>query len=99
MLKLIIGSVFLLTACAGTNVQYQGPLCGGTVPASLALTDAKDRAGFEARCTHTTYNIDGTVAAVDEVVISSSESSASAVISAQAEAINRLVATLAAGKP
>ena len=96
-------AVFLLTilllslvGCGGTAIEYSGPLCGAVSPATLNLADQKDRAAFSASCTHTTYDSSGKVVAVDQVDISTSESSASTVIKAQAEAIANLVAKLPA---
>lgn len=93
----IVAMGMLLAGCGGTALEFSGPLCGGAEPATFTLADHKDRAGFDARCTHTTYRADGTVAAVDEIVISSSESSASAVIAAQADAIGNLAGAIAKG--
>jgi hypothetical protein len=90
-------SLLSISACGGTALEFSGPLCGGTQPATFTLADHKDRAGFDAKCTHTTYRADGTIAAVDEIVISSSESSASAVVAAQADAISNLAGAIAAG--
>jgi hypothetical protein len=90
-------SLLSMAACGGTALEFAGPLCGGVQPATFRLADQKDRAGFDAKCTHTTYRADGTIAAVDEIVISSSESSASAVIAAQADAIGNLAGAIAAG--
>jgi hypothetical protein len=92
----LLGAALLaLTACGGTAVQYSGPLCGSTAQATLNLADQKDRSGFEASCRQTYYATDGSVARVDEVRISSSDSSASAVIQAQSDAISQLAAAVA----
>lgn len=96
---LLFGAIMLVAGCAGTVVEYAGPLCGSTSPATLSLADQKDRAGFDARCTHTTYRLDGSIAAVDEVVISTADSSASSVMAAQAEAIDRLAGALTQTAP
>jgi hypothetical protein len=80
----------LLSGCSGTALQFAGPLCGAPNPATISLSDRKDRAGFNARCTHTTYAPDGSVTSVSEVTITSSESNTSEVIRAQAEAIDKL---------
>lgn len=97
VLIMIAFGIVLLAGCAGTAVQYQGPLCGSASPATLNVADRKDRGSFDARCTHTTYNADGTVAAVDEIVISTSDSSASSVIAAQANALANLAGAVARG--
>jgi hypothetical protein len=99
MKHLMLISMLMLAGCGGTTMDFSGPLCGGALPATFTLADAKDRSGFEARCTHTTYRQDGTVAAVDEIAITSSDSSASAVIQAQAEALTQLSSALMAAKP
>jgi hypothetical protein len=95
---LIVLGVLALAACGGTALEYAGPLCGSSVPATLTLADQKDRSAFDASCRQTYYRQDGTVARVDEVTISSSESSASAVIAAQADALGKLAAAVAAAK-
>jgi hypothetical protein len=93
----VVGIIFvisllfiLLPGCSGTALQFAGPLCGGPDPATISLSDRKDRAGFDARCTHTIYASDGSIASVSEVTITSSESNTSEVIRAQAEAIDKL---------
>ena len=99
MRSLVLPISLSLLACSGTAVQYAGPLCGSATPAQLTLADRKDRSGFEASCRQTYYDADGKIARVDEIVISSSESSASSVVAAQAEAISRLVDAIAIAKP
>ena len=80
----------LLGACSGSVVQYSGPMCGGEEPATLTVSDNKDRAQFTTLCRHTYYRLDGTAESMEERLISSSEAVASIVVEAQGEALARL---------
>ena len=74
--------VLTLVGCsAGTRLTTSGTICGQ--PFELAMADRKDRSGFAAEVTCS----DGS-----SVMISSSKSSTSAVIAAQAELATRLTA-------
>ena len=73
--------VLALVGCAGTRLTLDGMVCGQEV--ALALQDHKDRAGFDAQVTCS----DGS-----SVTITSSESSTSQTIQAQAELATRLAA-------
>lgn len=101
MLKALVTLIActILPACSGTALQFAGPLCGSTDQATINLSDKKDRAGFDARCTHTTYAPDGSVASVSEIIITSSESNTSEVIRAQAEAIDKLAGLIRPSLP
>ena len=70
-----------LVGCSGTRLTMSGTVCGQAV--ELALRDQKDRSGFEAKVTCP----DG-----GSVLLTSSESSTSAVVQAQAELATRLTA-------
>lgn len=77
----LIGMVVLLplAGCAGTELHFAGSVCGQQV--DLTLTDRKDRSGFDAQIT---CGPDGSI------MVSTSDSSTSAVIVAQAELTAKL---------
>lgn len=78
-----IAVVLALAGCAGTELQFAGKVCGQDV--SLALIDRKDRSGFDAQIT---------CGPEGSIMVSTSDSSTSAVIAAQAELAARLGDTI-----
>jgi len=77
---LAITALALLSACAGTELQLQGSVCGQ--PVNLVLQDRKDRSAFEGEIT---------CPGGGRVWITSTDSSTSAVLAKQAEITDRLV--------
>jgi len=84
---LLVAAVLLalaLSGCAGTTMSLKGQVCGQAV--DLALTDRKDRSGFEA----TVECPQG-----GSVHISSTDSSTSAVVNALSAAMQSLTTLVA----
>ena len=73
--------VLTLAGCSGTRLTMSGTVCGQAV--ELAMVDRKDRSGFEAQVT---------CPGGGSVLLTSSDSSTSQVIQAQAELATRLTA-------
>jgi hypothetical protein len=82
----VLGAVLLLAGCGGTVLEAEGQVCGQ--PLKVRLADAKDRGGFDlaVRC-----GPDG------GVTVTTTDSSASAVIQAQAAVIVGLAAAVGKG--
>jgi hypothetical protein len=83
-LLVVLLLVLVLTSCAGTVMSLKGQVCGQDV--DLALTDRKDRSGFEA-----TVECPGG----GSVHISSTDSSTSAVVNALSAAMQSLTTLVA----
>ena len=77
--------MLLLTGCAGTGIDFDGNVCGQ--PVKFTLTDVKDRGVFVG---------DVTCPQGGGLHVETADSSASAVIQAQADAIAKTAAALTA---
>ena len=86
MKPLLVLLATMLSSCGGTVLEMDGQICGQ--PVKMRLADAKDRSGFTMAVT---CGPDG------GVTVTTADSSASAVIAAQSEALARLSAAIAAG--
>lgn len=81
-------AALLLAGCGGTVVEMDGQICGQ--PVKLRMADQKDRSGFDLAIV---CGPEGSIA------LTTSDSSASAVIQAQATAIAGLAAAAARVAP
>lgn len=72
------------SGCSGTVLEMEGQICGQ--PVKLRLADAKDRSAFELAIT---------CGPAGSVMVSTAESSASQVLTAQAQALSNLAGVLA----
>lgn len=85
MIRLALATALLLAGCAGTDLVFEGQVCGQ--PVKLTMHDAKDRSAFDASATCPQGG---------GLTITSSESSTSQVLSAMSANIDKLTALVGA---